>query len=92
MFSTAGVVLFATQQPERVDALLLWGPFAQTTVTAPEAEPVGWEGQAAAIGAAWEEVLDHWGEGRRLARFAPGHGGERLRRRWASTETSRPSR
>jgi class 3 adenylate cyclase len=91
MFSTAGVVLFATQQPERVDALLLWGPFAQTSVTASEAEPIGWEGQAAAIAAAWEEVLDHWGEGRSLERFAPGHGGERLRRRWATLERASAS-
>jgi class 3 adenylate cyclase len=90
-FSTPGVVLFAAESPERVDGLLLWGPFAQTGATAPEDSLVGWEGKAAAVGAAWQEVLDHWGEGRSLDVFAPGLATERLRRRWATLERASAS-
>jgi class 3 adenylate cyclase len=90
-FSTGGAVLFATQQPERVDGLLLWGPFAQTTATAPEEDLIGWDGQAEEVGARWREVLDHWGEGRSLDVFAPGLATERLRRRWATLERASAS-
>ena len=90
-FSTGGVVLFATQAPERVDALFLWAPYAQSFRTTPEAELIGYDGRSEEIEAAWADVLDHWGEGRSLAVFAPGLSHERLRRGWAMLERASAS-
>jgi class 3 adenylate cyclase/pimeloyl-ACP methyl ester carboxylesterase len=90
-FTTGGVALFATQSPERVDALLLWGPFAQSWRTGREDELVGWEGRSRAVGAAWDDVVEHWGEGRSLAVYAPGLTGERLRRAWGVVERASAS-
>ena len=90
-FSTGGVVLFATQAPERVDALFLWAPYAQSFRTTPEAELIGYDGRSEEIEAAWADVLDHWGEGRSLAVFAPGPSHERLRRGWAMLERASAS-
>jgi class 3 adenylate cyclase len=90
-FSIGGVVLFATQSPERVDGLLLWAPFAQSWRTGPEEELVGWEGRSTALEAAWDDVVEHWGEGRSLGVYAPGLTGERLRRGWAIVERASAS-
>jgi class 3 adenylate cyclase len=87
--STGGVVLFATQAPERVDALLFWGPFAQSWRAAPEEDY--WEGRARALDAAWSDVVEHWGEGRSLNVYAPGLAGERLRREYATFERASAS-
>jgi class 3 adenylate cyclase len=90
-FSTGGVVLFATQAPERVDALFLWAPFAQSFRTTPEEELIGYDGRSREIEAAWADVLEHWGEGRSLAVIAPGLAHERLRRGWAMLERASAS-
>jgi class 3 adenylate cyclase len=90
-FSTGGVVLFATQAPERVDALFLWAPFAQSFRTTPEEDLIGYDGRSAEIELAWADVLEHWGEGRSLGVFAPGLSNERLRRGWAMLERASAS-
>jgi class 3 adenylate cyclase len=90
-FCTGGVVLFASQWPERVDSLLLWGPFAQSWRTGPEDELVGWDGRSRAVGAAWDDVVEHWGEGRSLQVYAPGLSGGRLRRAWGMIERASAS-
>ena len=41
--ASLGAALFAAQQPERVDALLMMAPFAQGWLSAPVEELVGWE-------------------------------------------------
>jgi class 3 adenylate cyclase/pimeloyl-ACP methyl ester carboxylesterase len=90
-FSVGGVVLFATQSPERVDGLLLWGPFAQSWRTGPEETLVGWEGRSRSAESAWNDVIEHWGEGRSLSVYAPGLTGERVRRGWAIVERASAS-
>ena len=91
VFSVGGVVLFATQSPERVDGLLLWAPFAQSWRTGPEEALVGWDGRSRALEAEWVDVVEHWGEGRSLGVYAPGLTGERLRRGWAMLERASAS-
>jgi class 3 adenylate cyclase len=90
-FSIGGVVLFATRSPERVDGLLLWAPFAQSWRTGPEESLVGWEGRSRALASAWNDVIEHWGQGRSLHLYAPGLTGERLRRGWAIVERASAS-
>ena len=90
-FTTGGVVLFATQAPERVDALFLWSPFAQSFRTTPEEDLIGYDGRSGEIEVAWADVLEHWGEGRSLGVFAPGLSNERLRRGWAMLERASAS-
>jgi class 3 adenylate cyclase/pimeloyl-ACP methyl ester carboxylesterase len=87
------VAMFAARAPNRVQGLVLWGPYAQGTRadTSPDTI-VGWDERMARSIAAWDDAIEHhWGEGRTLAIGAPGLGGDRLRRSWAMLERASAS-
>jgi class 3 adenylate cyclase/pimeloyl-ACP methyl ester carboxylesterase len=69
-------VLFATTYPERTRALILCGTYATGTLD-PDDNPAGrrWPENYERVRA----TLEHWGEGRTLAIFAPSAEGERER-------------
>ena len=68
-----GALVFAALNPDRVDGLVLWNPFAQGWRSAPFDELVGWEdaGQVAAYDRAWEDVHLRWGTGDSLRMQMP---------------------
>ncbi len=84
--SACGVALFAAQAPERIDGLMLWGPWSQGPLAAPEDQLVGWDGGAAVSLTAWRDVIEHWGSGRSLGFYFPGLAQGRLLRAWAMLE------
>jgi pimeloyl-ACP methyl ester carboxylesterase len=67
-FSEGGPMsaLFAATFPYRVSRLILFGTFARGADVIKRLDELGWRAPAEV-----EEVLDHWGEGRSLAIFAP---------------------
>ncbi|MEA2478959.1 MAG: hypothetical protein QOJ07_881 [Thermoleophilaceae bacterium] len=85
--------MFAARSPERVDAMLLWAPWAQgTQAGADVSDIVGWDERMARSMEAWEDIVEHhWGEGRTMALYAPGLDGERQRRAWAMLERASAS-
>jgi class 3 adenylate cyclase len=68
-----GALVFAAQNPERVDGLVLWNPFAQGWRSADVDELEGWEDreQVEAYDRAWEEVHRRWGTGASLRMQMP---------------------
>jgi class 3 adenylate cyclase/pimeloyl-ACP methyl ester carboxylesterase len=86
--ASLGAVLFAAQQPERVDALLLLAPFAQGWLSAPVEELVGWEDaeQVAAYEREWDHGYEHWGRGESLRMTMPGLATPRNLRVWGMLE------
>ena len=65
--------LFAATHPDRVDALILFGTFANGSAMFDRSD-------------AQPEALDHWGEGHTLEIFAPSVVTEERTRRWAAFE------
>ncbi len=63
--------LFAATHPERVDRLVLYGTFARGSQIPPE------------LFAAFEDAVEHWGEGRTSALFSAKEGDSALRKRIA---------
>ena len=92
--ASLGAVLFAAQQPERVDALLLFAPFAQGWLSAPIEELVGWEDaeQVAAYEREWDHAYEHWGRGESLRMTMPGLATPRNKRAWGILERACASR
>ncbi len=92
--ASLGTVLFAAQQPERVDALLLLAPFAQGWLSAPIEELVGWEDaeQVAAYEREWDHAYEHWGRGESLRMTMPGLATPRNKRAWGILERACASR
>ncbi len=92
--ASLGTVLFAAQQPERVDALLLLAPFAQGWLSAPIEELVGWEDaeQVAAYEREWDHAYEHWGRGESLRMTMPGLATPRNKRAWGMLERACASR
>ena len=92
--ASLGTVLFAAQQPERVDALVLLAPFAQGWLSAPVEELVGWEDaeQVAAYEREWDARYEHWGQGESLRMTMPGLATPRNMRVWGMLERACASR
>ena len=92
--ASLGAVLFAAQQPERVDALLLLAPFAQGWLSAPVEELVGWEDaeQVAAYEREWDDAYEHWGSGESLRMTSPALATPRNVRAWGMLERACASR
>jgi class 3 adenylate cyclase/predicted alpha/beta hydrolase len=87
-FSEGGpaTVLLAASAPERVRSLVLYGTFASTI---PEDERhQRWLDQASPV---MMDILDHWGEGRGMAMFAPSLDSEVQRRFYAIFERASAS-
>jgi class 3 adenylate cyclase/pimeloyl-ACP methyl ester carboxylesterase len=83
-----GAVLFAAQQPERVDGLVLLAPFAQGWLSAPVEELVGWENaeQVAAYEREWDHAYEYWGRGESLRMTMPTLATPRNIRAWGMLE------
>lgn len=92
--ASLGAVLFAAQQPERVDALMLMAPFAQGWLSAPVEELVGWEDaeQIAAYEREWDHAYEHWGRGESLRMTMPALATPRNMRAWGMLERACASR
>jgi class 3 adenylate cyclase len=98
-FSESGptCLLLTAAAPERVSSLILCGSFASgrpLPACPPELSVEEYEKtnrQAAQLTRAWEEVLDHWGEGRLVDLFAPSIASPAERRRWATFERAAAS-
>jgi class 3 adenylate cyclase/pimeloyl-ACP methyl ester carboxylesterase len=92
--ASLGALLFAAQHPERVDGLVLLGPFAQGWLSAPVEELVGWEDaeQIAAYEAAWEHNYENWGRGASLQIEIPALMSPRNLRLWGMLERAFASR
>ena len=91
--ASLGAVLFAAQQPERVDRLVL-APFSQGWLSAPVEELVGWEDaeQVAAYEREWEHSYEHWGSGGSVRMTMPGLATPRNLRVWGMLERACASR
>ncbi len=89
-----GAVVFAAQFPERVDGLVLLGPFGQGWLSAPVEELVGWSDadQVAAYELAWEHIIKEWGRGESLHMEMPGLATPRNLRVWGMLERAFASR
>jgi class 3 adenylate cyclase/pimeloyl-ACP methyl ester carboxylesterase len=89
----SGAALFAARSPERVTGLLLLAPWAQGMHVGQDVNTiVGWDEQMAVSMRTWADIVEHhWGEGRTLAYYAPGLGGEGQRRAWAMLERASAS-
>lgn len=81
-------IVFAAQQPERVDGLVLFTPFAQGWRSAPFDELVGWDSreQVEAYDRAWQDVIADWGRGASLRLNFPGLATPRNLRAWGMLE------
>ena len=92
--ATLGAALFAAQQPERVEGLLLLAPFAQGWLSAPVEELVGWEDaeQVAAYEREWDHAYEHWGRGESLRMTMPPLATPRNLRAWGMLERACASR
>ena len=92
--ASLGAVLFAAQQPERVDALLLMAPFAQGWLSAPVEELVGWEDaeRVAAYEREWDHAYERWGRGESLRMTMPALATPRNTRTWGILERACASR
>jgi class 3 adenylate cyclase/pimeloyl-ACP methyl ester carboxylesterase len=86
--ASLGAVLFAAQQPDRVDGLLLLAPFAQGWLSAPVEELVGWEDaeQVAAYEREWDHAYEHWGRGESVRMTMPALATPRNLRTWGMLE------
>jgi class 3 adenylate cyclase len=71
-------MLFAASAPERVRSLTLYAAFARST-WAPD-YPAAWTAEERA--AAMQAMVEHWGEGDFVARFAPSHPDDGTLRDW----------
>src|SRR5215210_6641189 len=71
-------MLFAASAPERVRSLTLYAAFARST-WAPD-YPAAWSVEERA--AAMQAMVEHWGEGDFVARFAPSHLDDARLRDW----------
>jgi class 3 adenylate cyclase len=81
-------LVFAAQHPERVDGLVLLGPFAQGWRSAPFEQLVGWKDaeQVAAYDRAWENNFETWGRGDSLRMEMPALATPRNVRVWGMLE------
>jgi class 3 adenylate cyclase len=89
-----GAVVFAAQFPERVEALVLLGPFSQGWLSAPVEELVGWSDadEVAAYERAWEHIIEEWGRGESLHMEMPRLATPRNLRVWGMLERAFASR
>jgi class 3 adenylate cyclase len=98
-FSESGptCLLFTAASPERVSSLILCGSFASgrpLPERPPELSIEEYETtnrQAAHLMREWDDVLDHWGEGRLVDLFGPSIASPAERRRWATFERAAAS-
>jgi pimeloyl-ACP methyl ester carboxylesterase/class 3 adenylate cyclase len=72
-------IMLAATHPERISSLILYGTFAVMPHVAPELYPAGITERMPSVAAA-TDLVEHWGDGARIARiFAPSLGALRQR-------------